>query len=74
MILKRPQQAQFQDALLTMAGYRVIRYEDVPEYYQLRGDFLREQEHSSKDQRFIAVNDLKNIISIQIWNDVKSKH
>lgn len=59
VILKRPQQAQFQDALLTMAGYRVIRYEDVPEYYQLRGDFLREQEHSSKDQRFTAVNDLK---------------
>ena len=42
-----------------MAGYRVIRYEDVPEYYQLRGDFLREQEYSSKDQRFTAVNDLK---------------
>ncbi len=30
VILKRPQQAQFQDALLTMAGYRVICY-DVPE-------------------------------------------
>jgi len=26
-----------------MAGYRVIRYEDIPEYYQLRRDFLNEQ-------------------------------
>jgi hypothetical protein len=26
-----------------MAGYRVIRYEDVPEYYQLRQDFLIEK-------------------------------
>ena len=25
-----------------MAGYRVIRYEDVPEYFQLRQDFLIE--------------------------------
>ena len=24
-----------------MAGYRVIRYEDVPEYAQLRQDFLQ---------------------------------
>ncbi|WP_407303115.1 DUF2726 domain-containing protein [Acinetobacter sp.] len=40
MALKRPQNAQYQDALLAMAGYRVIRYEDVPEYYQLRQDFL----------------------------------
>jgi len=43
MALKRPQNAQYQDALLAMAGYRVIRYEDVPEYYQLRQDFLLEQ-------------------------------
>ena len=35
MVLKRRQNAQYQDALLAMAGYRVIRYEDVPEYYQL---------------------------------------
>lgn len=40
MILKRLQRSQYQDALLTMAGYRVIRYDDVPEYYQLREDFL----------------------------------
>ncbi|TCH63873.1 DUF2726 domain-containing protein [Acinetobacter sp. ANC 4862] len=40
MALKRPQNAQYQDALLAMAGYRVIRYEDVPEYYELRQDFL----------------------------------
>ena len=31
MVLKRRQNAQYQDALLAMAGYRVIRYEDVPE-------------------------------------------
>ena len=43
MVLKRRQNAQYQDALLAMAGYRVIRYEDVPEYYQLRQDFLLEQ-------------------------------
>lgn len=41
MVLKRPQNAQYQDALLTLAGYRVIRYEDVPEYAQLRQDFLQ---------------------------------
>lgn len=38
--LKRPQKAQFQDALLDMAGYKVIRYEEVPEYHQLREDFF----------------------------------
>ncbi|CAB1219901.1 DUF2726 domain-containing protein [Acinetobacter bouvetii] len=43
MALRRPQNAQYQDALLEMAGYRVIRYEDVPEYYQLRQDFLIEK-------------------------------
>ncbi len=43
MVLKRRQNAQYQDALLAMAGYRVIRYEDVPEYYQLRQDFLIEK-------------------------------
>lgn len=44
LVLKRPQHAQFQDALLTMAGYKVIRYDDIPEYRQLRHDFLNEQE------------------------------
>ena len=42
MALRHPQNAQYQDALLAMAGYRVIRYEDVPEYFQLRQDFLIE--------------------------------
>jgi very-short-patch-repair endonuclease len=42
MALKRPQQAQYQDALLEMAGYSVIRYENVPEFYQLKQDFLIE--------------------------------
>ena len=40
--LRRSQNAEYQDALLSMAGYRVIRYDDVPEYYQLRHDFLNE--------------------------------
>ncbi len=31
-----------QDALLEAAGYRLIRYEHVPEYQQLREDFLTE--------------------------------
>ncbi len=43
MVLKRMQQSQYQDALLALAGYRVIRYDDVPEYVQLRADFLNEQ-------------------------------
>lgn len=43
LALKHLKNAQYQDALLAMAGYRVIRYEDVPEYYQLRQDFLLEQ-------------------------------
>lgn len=33
--LKRPQKSQFPDAILDMAGYKVIRYEEVPEYHQL---------------------------------------
>lgn len=40
--LKRPQKSQFQDAILDMAGYKVIRYEEVPEYHQLREDFFGE--------------------------------
>jgi very-short-patch-repair endonuclease len=59
LILKRPQQASFRDALLSMAGYRVIRYEDVPEYYQLRRDFLSKQEQPGKELEYMAVNDLK---------------
>ncbi len=31
-----------QDALLDAAGYRIIRYQQVPEYQQLREDFLTE--------------------------------
>jgi hypothetical protein len=42
MVLKRRRNAEYQDALLAMADYRVIRYADVPEYYQLRQDFLVE--------------------------------
>lgn len=56
MALKRPQNAQYQDALLAMAGYRVIRYEDVPEYYELRQDFLLEK--SSYNQLDIQMADI----------------
>ena len=35
MVLKRRQNAQYQDALLAMAGYRVIRYEDAVSYTHL---------------------------------------
>ena len=45
MALKRPQDAQYQDALLEMAGYQVIRYSSVPEFYQLKQDFLLEKFH-----------------------------
>ena len=41
MALKRLQNAQYQDALLTLAGYRVIRSEDLAEYVQLRQYFLQ---------------------------------
>ena len=30
-----------------MAGYKVFRYEDIPEYYELRRDFLNEDEESA---------------------------
>ncbi|ANF82802.1 hypothetical protein A3K93_11790 [Acinetobacter sp. NCu2D-2] len=59
LVLKRPQQAQYQDALLTMAGYRVIRYEDVPEYQQLRQDFLREQDVVDQETKTNSLSDLK---------------
>ncbi len=39
---KGTQQEHYQDALLKLAGYRVLRYGRVPEYPQLRGDFLQE--------------------------------
>lgn len=39
---KRHHSAIYQDALLEAAGYRLIRYEHVPEYQQLREDFLTE--------------------------------
>ena len=40
--LKRFQQTQYKDALLEMAGYRVIRYDEVPSYQQIRRDFFGE--------------------------------
>jgi very-short-patch-repair endonuclease len=40
MSLRRSHADEYEDSLLKMAGYHVIRYYDVPEYYQLRQDFL----------------------------------
>ncbi|EZQ03775.1 DUF2726 domain-containing protein [Acinetobacter sp. Ver3] len=39
---KRGHTLQFQNALLETAGYKVISYHAVPEYVQLRRDFLDE--------------------------------
>ncbi len=69
MVLKRVQRLQYQDALLEMAGYRVIRYDDVPEYAQLREDFLHGQ--SAKHPKvFAPVNDLKKY---HLYSDLERK-
>ena len=39
LMLKRSRNAQYQDELLRLAGYKVLRYEDVPEYHELREAF-----------------------------------
>lgn len=65
MILKRPQQSQYQDALLTMAGYRVIRYEDIPEYYQLRSDFLNEQ---GEEDSLVNPNNLTTLKKFPLYS------
>ncbi|MCL6232132.1 MULTISPECIES: DUF2726 domain-containing protein [Acinetobacter] len=67
MVLKRMQQSQYQDALLALAGYRVIRYDDVPEYVQLREDFLNEQRVQAP---FVPVNDLKKY---HLYSDLERK-
>ncbi|OTG67274.1 DUF2726 domain-containing protein [Acinetobacter silvestris] len=41
-LVKRSSAATYQYALLEMATYRVVRYIGVPEYQQLRDDFLME--------------------------------
>ncbi|WP_326518910.1 DUF2726 domain-containing protein [Acinetobacter sp. CAAS 2-6] len=40
--LKGLQQEHYQDALLQMAGYRVLRYPRVPDYPRLHTDFLQD--------------------------------
>lgn len=40
--IKRSNQNTYEDALLQSAGYRVIRYMGIPEYQDLREDFLTE--------------------------------
>lgn len=67
MVLKRIQPSQYQDALLQMAGYRVIRYDDVPEYAQLRDDFL----HGKASFRPLTpVSDLKKY---HLYSDLERK-
>lgn len=39
MSLKKLQTANYQDSLLESAGYKVLRYTEVPEYQELRDDF-----------------------------------
>lgn len=39
-------QLDYQDQLLLLAGYRVIRYAGVPDYQQLRADFHQEIQHN----------------------------
>ena len=40
---RRIQDAQYQDELLKVAGYKVCRFDDVPEYKQLREAFKEQQ-------------------------------
>lgn len=47
--LRHVESAEYKDALLTMAGYQVFRYDDVPEYYQLRQDFTHEKTSSAQE-------------------------
>ena len=51
MALRRSHNAEYQDSLLLMAGYRVMRYDDVPEYYQLRQDFLPDPNSRAQEKK-----------------------
>lgn len=48
--LKRLKNAQYQDDLLKMAGYKVLRYPYLPELSELKRDFLNA--HILHDQQF----------------------
>lgn len=48
--IKRSNQNTYEDALLQSAGYRVIRYMGIPEYQDLREDFLTEFSEMSHTQ------------------------
>ncbi len=48
--LKKMRDVQYEDDLLRMAGYQVIRYDDVPEYQQLRQDFNQDYGLSGNEQ------------------------
>ncbi len=67
MILKRIQRSQYQDALLQMAGYRVIRYDDVPEYAQLRDDFL------NGHARFKPIAPVSGLKKYHLYSDLERK-
>lgn len=49
-LLKRSKSAAYQDAVLTTAGYRVLRYVGVPEYDRLQSDFLTDMLHEHQDE------------------------
>ena len=74
LVSKRSQNLHYQDALLVLAGYRVIRYDDVPEDYQLRHDLLSEssKEHwlntqlEEKPRQYGFYSDLERK-KAQIW-------
>lgn len=70
MRIHRSKDSIDQDALLDSAGYRVIRYDQVPEYQQLRDDFLKEDNDVSKD-----LSKMNNIESLSPYTDVHlNKH
>ncbi len=50
--LKRIKQDHYQDELLQMAGYRVLRYRGVPNHQQLRMDFLSKVETTTRFEEY----------------------
>lgn len=67
MVLKRIQPMQYQDALLQLAGYRVIRYDDVPEYSQLREDFL------GSPMKFKQISPVSDLKKYHLYSDLERK-
>lgn len=57
--LKRMQHAYYEDDLLKMAGYKVLRYQHVPDLLELKHDFLNahivfeEMDEPSRDKSYL---------------------